>query len=330
MLRSIASKRLFSQSTVRRDTLALVEAAAGNISASSLSAITAAKALGKPVTAILAGPEGEAAASLAATIDGVSKVLVAKGDQYNHYLAEELAPLLKDVVTSHGFTHVITPASAVGKSVLPRLGALLDVQPVSDIIKVEAADTFVRPIYAGNALATVKTADSVILASVRASAFAAAPLTGSPVAVEEVAAAGESGNRTQFVSEELVTSERPELGSATRVVAGGRGLKNKETFEALMEPLAEKLNAAVGASRAAVDSGFCDNSLQIGQTGKIVAPELYMAVGISGAIQHLAGMKDSKTIVAINKDPEAPIFNVADIGLVADLTEAVPELTLKL
>lgn len=330
MLRSFASKRLFSQSAVRLDTLAFVETAGGKVSASSLSAITAARAIGKPITAILAGPEGEAAAPEAATIDGVAKVLVAGGENYRHYLAEELAPLLRDVVSSHGFTHVITPASAVGKSVLPRLAALLDVQPVSDITKVEAADTFVRPIYAGNALATVKSTDSVVLASVRASAFAAAPFTDAAVDVELVAAAGESGNRTQFVSEQLVTSERPELGSAGRVVSGGRGLKNKETFDALLEPLAEKLNAAVGASRAAVDSGFCDNSLQIGQTGKIVAPELYVAVGVSGAIQHLAGMKDSKTIVAINKDPEAPIFNVADIGLVADLNEALPELTLKL
>ncbi|EEQ41556.1 putative electron transfer flavoprotein subunit [Clavispora lusitaniae] len=330
MLRSIASKRLFSQSLARLDTLAFVEAAHGKVTPASLSAIVAAKAIGKPVTAIVAGPDGAEAAASVSKIEGLSNVLVAKAPQYRHYLAEEVAPLLKEVVESRGFTHVIAPASAVGKSLLPRLAALLDVQPVSDIIRVEAPDTFVRPIYAGNALATVKSSDKVILVSVRASAFPAAETNGDAVPVEEVSASAESGNRTEFVSEDLVQSERPELGSATRVVAGGRGLKNKETFDALLEPLAEKLGAAVGASRAAVDSGFCDNSLQVGQTGKIVAPELYVAVGISGAIQHLAGMKDSKTIVAINKDPEAPIFNVADIGLVADLNEAVPELTNKL
>lgn len=330
MLRSLVSRRLFSQSIPKLDTLAFVEAANGKISSSSLSAISAAKVLGEPITAILAGPEGEKTADDAAKIDGVSSVLLAKGAQYDHYLAEELAPLLKDVVESKGFSHVVAPASAVAKSFLPRLGALLDVQPISDIIKVESADTFVRPIYAGNALATVKTNDKTIVLSVRASAFPPAELSGLGATVEEVSATSESGNRTEFVSEQLITSERPELGSASKVVAGGRGLKNMETFNALIEPLAGKLNAAVGASRAAVDAGFCDNSLQVGQTGKIVAPELYVAVGISGAIQHLAGMKDSKTIVAINKDPEAPIFNVADIGLVADLNEAVPELTNKL
>lgn len=325
MLRSFT--RGFASSRACLDTLAFVETAGGKITPASLSAITAATSIGKPVTAILAGPEGASVQEQAAKLP-VDKVLVAKGDQYNHYLAEELSPLFKSVIESSGFTHFVTPASAVGKSVLPRLGALLDVQPISDIISVESENTFVRPIYAGNALATVKSSDSVVLASVRASSFAAAELSGS-ASVEEIASV-ESGNRTEFVSEELITSERPELGSAARVVSGGRGLKNKETFEALIEPLASKLNAAIGASRAAVDAGFCDNSLQVGQTGKVVAPDLYVAVGVSGAIQHLAGMKDSKTIVAINKDPEAAIFNVADIGLVADLNEAVPELTSKL
>lgn len=329
MFRSLTSRRLFSQSVARLDTLVFVEAANGKVTQASLSAITASKDLGMPITAVVAGPEGEKAAEEASKIEGVAGVLVAKGEKYSHYLAEELAPLFQDIVLSKGFTHVVTPASAVGKSVLPRLAALLDVQPISDVIKVESADTFVRPIYAGNALATVKTSDSIVLASVRASAFAPAALTGTS-SVEEFTPATESGNRTQFVSEELLTSARPDLGSAPRVVSGGRGLKNKETFDLLMEPLAEKLNAAVGASRAAVDAGYCDNSLQVGQTGKIVAPELYIAVGISGAIQHVAGMKDSKTIVAINKDGEAPIFNVADIGLVADLNEALPELTSKL
>lgn len=324
------SRRLFAHSVPRLDTLAFVETANGSVTPASLSAITAALQLGQPITAVLAGPEGEKAADSASKIAGVAKVLLAKGEKYNHYLAEELAPLFQDIVKAQNYNYVVTPASAVGKSFLPRLGALLDVQPVSDIVKVESPTTFIRPIYAGNALATVETTDSTVLVSVRASAFAPAEASGSDAAVEEFSASSESGNRTEFVSELLVTSERPELGSAARVVAGGRGLKNKETFEALIEPLAEKLNAAVGASRAAVDSGFCDNSLQVGQTGKIVAPELYVAVGISGAIQHLAGMKDSKTIVAINKDPEAAIFNVADVGLVADLNEAVPELTSKL
>lgn len=323
MFRAIASKRLFSYSAAKLDTLAFIEVANGKVSPASLSAISAAKEIGKPVTGIVLGPEGDKGKDSAAKVDGLSKLLVAKDAKYDHYLAEEVAPLLKEVVTKNGFTHFITPASAVGKSFLPRLAALLDVQPVSDIIKVVGEDTFVRPIYAGNALATVKSKDSVILASVRASAFPPAELSND-ASIEEISESVESGNRTEFVGEELVQSERPELGSASRVVAGGRGLKNKETFESLMNPLAEKLNAAIGASRAAVDAGFCDNSLQVGQTGKIVAPELYVAVGVSGAIQHLAGMKDSKTVVAINKDPEAPIFNVADIGLVGDLNEAVP------
>lgn len=278
----------------------------------------------------MTGPGADNVATDVAKRDGVEKVLVSTDAKYSHSLAEELAPLFKQVIETHNFTHFVAPASAVGKSVVPRLGALLDVQPVSDIIKVEAPDTFIRPIYAGNALATVKTSDKIVLASIRAAAFPAAAELGNVAPVETLNVSVDSGNRTQFVSEQLVVSERPELGSAARVVAGGRGLKNKETFDALMEPLAGKLKAAIGASRAAVDSGYCDNSLQVGQTGKIVAPELYVAVGISGAIQHLAGMKDAKTIVAVNKDPEAPIFNVADIGLVADLNEAIPELTQKL
>ncbi|CAK7895361.1 probable electron transfer flavoprotein subunit alpha, mitochondrial [[Candida] anglica] len=321
------SKKFFSSTASRLDTLVFLESSGSKITPASLSTVTAASQIGKPVTAVITSKDASEEAS---KVSGVSKVLVASGSQYSHSLAEELAPLFKDIINAQGFTHLVTPASAVGKSVLPRVGALLDVQPVSDVIKVVSDNTFVRPIYAGNALATVKSNDSVILASVRASAFAPATVDASSVPVEEFSATTPSENRTEFVSESLITSERPELGSASRVVSGGRGLKNKETFEALIEPLASKLNAAVGASRAAVDSGFCDNSLQVGQTGKIVAPELYVAIGVSGAIQHLAGMKDSKTIVAINKDPDAPIFNIADIGLVADLNEAVPELTEKL
>lgn len=323
------ARRLFSTTRARLDTLVFVEAAGAKIIPLSLSAITGAQQIGKPVTALVAGPEGEAVADTVAKIPGITKVLVSPSEKYTHYLAEEVAPLVQLVVAKDGFTHVVTPASAVGKLWLPRLAALLDVQPVSDVIKVELEDTFVRPIYAGNALATVKTLDSPVLASIRGLAFEPAATEGGSAAVETVDAA-ELQNRTEFVSEDLVKLERPELGAATRVVAGGRGLKSKETFDQLMEPLATKLGAAIGALRAAVDLGFCDNSLQVGQTGKIVAPELYVAVGVSGAIQHLAGMKDAKTIVAINKDADAPIFGVADYGLVADLNEAIPELTEKL
>lgn len=323
------SKKFFSSTASRLDTLVFLESSGSKITPAALSSVTAAAAIGKPVTGLVTS---KSVAEEASKIDGLTAVLVADdASKYSHNLAEELAPLFKDVIQSKGFTHFVTPASAVGKSSLPRVGAILDVQPISDVIKVESENTFVRPIYAGNALATVKSNDSVILASIRASAFPPATAGSATAAIEEIdSSAINSGNRTEFVSESLITSERPELGSAARIVAGGRGLKNKETFESLIEPLATKLGAAVGASRAAVDSGFCDNSLQVGQTGKIVAPELYVAVGISGAIQHLAGMKDSQTIVAINKDPDAPIFNVADIGLVADLNEVVPELTEKL
>lgn len=327
---SYIAKRLFSKTTVRLDTLALVEGVSNGISPASLSTITAATQIGEPVTAIVFGSNGDSVAEAVAKTEGVSKVLVAKDSEYDHYLAEKVSPLLKKIIEDQKFTHFLTAGSSIGKSVLPRLGALLDVQPVSEIVKVVDPTTFVRPIYAGNALATVKSKDSIILASVRASAFPPAEIGGATAPVEQVTESVEFGNSAQFVSEQIVKSERPELGLATRVVSGGRGLKNKEMFDQLIDPLATKLNAAIGASRAAVDSGFCDNSLQVGQTGKIVAPDLYIAVGISGAIQHLAGMKDSKVIVAINKDADAPIFNVADVGLVGDLNEVIPELTNKL
>ncbi len=327
---SYIAKRLFSRTTVRLDTLALVEGVSNGISPASLSTITAATQIGEPVTAIVFGSNGDSVAEAVAKTEGVSKVLVAKDSEYDHYLAEKVSPLLKKIIEDQKFTHFLTAGSSIGKSVLPRLGALLDVQPVSEIVKVVDPTTFVRPIYAGNALATVKSKDSIILASVRASAFPPAEIGGATAPVEQVTESVEFGNSAQFVSEQIVKSERPELGLATRVVSGGRGLKNKEMFDQLIDPLATKLNAAIGASRAAVDSGFCDNSLQVGQTGKIVAPDLYIAVGISGAIQHLAGMKDSKVIVAINKDADAPIFNVADVGLVGDLNEVIPELTNKL
>lgn len=327
---SYIAKRLFSRTTVRLDTLALVEGVSNGISPASLSTITAATQIGEPVTAIVFGSNGDSVAEAVAKTEGVSKVLVAKDSEYDHYLAEKVSPLLKKIIEDQKFTHFLTAGSSIGKSVLPRLGSLLDVQPVSEIVKVVDPTTFVRPIYAGNALATVKSKDSIILASVRASAFPPAEIGGATAPVEQVTESVEFGNSAQFVSEQIVKSERPELGLATRVVSGGRGLKNKEMFDQLIDPLATKLNAAIGASRAAVDSGFCDNSLQVGQTGKIVAPDLYIAVGISGAIQHLAGMKDSKVIVAINKDADAPIFNVADVGLVGDLNEVIPELTNKL
>lgn len=327
---SYIAKRLFSRTTVRLDTLALVEGVSNGISPASLSTITAATQIGEPVTAIVFGSNGDSVAEAVAKTEGVSKVLVAKDSEYDHYLAEKVSPLLKKIIEDQKFTHFLTAGSSIGKSILPRLGALLDVQPVSEIVKVVDPTTFVRPIYAGNALATVKSKDSIILASVRASAFPPAEIGGATAPVEQVTESVEFGNSAQFVSEQIVKSERPELGLATRVVSGGRGLKNKEIFDQLIDPLATKLNAAIGASRAAVDSGFCDNSLQVGQTGKIVAPDLYIAVGISGAIQHLAGMKDSKVIVAINKDADAPIFNVADVGLVGDLNEVIPELTNKL
>lgn len=323
-------KRGFASTVSRLNTLAFIESTGNSISPASLSTLNAATQLGKPVTALVFGPGGEAITPQVSNIPNLSKVIQVKGEKYNNYLAEELAPTIKEIIESKNFTHFLISASAVGKSVLPRIGALLDSQPISDIIKINDDTTFVRPIYAGNALATVKSNEKIILGSIRPSAFDPVEITDGKTEIEEFNGTVESGNRTEFVSEDLVTSERPELGSATRVVSGGRGLKNKETFDKLIDPLATKLNAAIGASRAAVDSGFCDNSLQVGQTGKIVAPELYVAVGISGAIQHLAGMKDAKTIVAINKDPEAAIFNVADIGLVADLNEAVPELTEKL
>ena len=327
---SYIAKRLFSRTTVRLNTLALVEGVSNGISPASLSTITAATQIGEPVTAIVFGSNGDSVAEAVAKTEGVSKVLVAKDSEYDHYLAEKVSPLLKKIIEDQKFTHFLTAGSSIGKSVLPRLGSLLDVQPVSEIVKVVDPTTFVRPIYAGNALATVKSKDSIILASVRASAFPPAEIGGATAPVEQVTESVEFGNSAQFVSEQIVKSERPELGLATRVVSGGRGLKNKEMFDQLIDPLATKLNAAIGASRAAVDSGFCDNSLQVGQTGKIVAPDLYIAVGISGAIQHLAGMKDSKVIVAINKDADAPIFNVADVGLVGDLNEVIPELTNKL
>ena len=291
-----------------------------------LNTVAAAQKIGGDIDILVAGHQCTSAAQAAAAIPGVKKVLVADAPHYAHALAESLATLVASL--ARNYSHVLAPSTSAGKNVLPRVAALLDVAQISDIIKVESADTFVRPIYAGNALATVQSGDAIKVITVRSTGFDAAPATGGSAAIENVAAGADSG-LSAMIGQELTKSGRPELTSARAIVSGGRGMGNGENFR-LLEALADKLGAAVGASRAAVDSGFVPNDYQVGQTGKIVAPELYIAVGISGAIQHLAGMKDSKVIVAINKDAEAPIFQVADYGLVADLFQAVPELTAQL
>lgn len=288
-----------------------------------LNAVTAAKAIGSGIAVLVAGNNCDGAAQAAAKIAGVDKVLVADGAQFAHPLAENLAALV--VPLAKTYSHILAPATSFGKNLLPRVAALLDVAQVSDIVSVESPDTFVRPIYAGNALATVQSSDTIKVITVRATGFDAAPDEGGSAAVEKISAVADVGV-SSLRGQELTKSARPELTSARVIVSGGRGMGSGENFK-ILESLADKLGAAVGASRAAVDSGFVPNDYQVGQTGKIVAPELYIAVGISGAIQHLAGMKDSKVIVAINKDAEAPIFQVADYGLVDDLFNAVPELT---
>jgi len=290
-----------------------------------LNAVTAAAQMGGEVHLLVAGHGCNAVAEQAAKISGVAKVRVADAAAYTHLLPENLASLV--VSLAKGYTHIVAAATAVGKNFMPRVAALLDVAQVSDIVAVESPDTFVRPIYAGNALATVQTTDPIKVVTVRITGFEATGQGGS-AAIEPVSVEPDTGLST-LIGQELTQSSRPELTAARIIVSGGRGMGSGENFK-LLETLADKLNAAIGASRAAVDSGFVPNDYQVGQTGKIVAPELYIAVGISGAIQHLAGMKDSKVIVAINKDPEAPIFQVADYGLVADLFQAVPELTAEL
>ena len=292
------------------------------IKPATLNTVTAAGKIGGEVAVLVAGAGCRPAAEAAARIGGVAKVLLADDPAYGHGLAENLAPLMAKLAA--GFSHVLAPATSAGKSVMPRVAALLDVAQVSDISFIESPDTFVRPIYAGNALATVQSSDAIKILTVRATAFDPAPAAGGSAPIEAVAGASDAG-LSRFVGQELSRSERPELTSARIVVSGGRGMQSGENFK-LLETVADKLGAAIGASRAAVDAGFVPNDYQVGQTGKIVAPELYVAVGISGAIQHLAGMKDSKVIVAINKDEEAPIFQVADYGLVADLFQAIPEL----
>jgi electron transfer flavoprotein alpha subunit len=306
-------------------TLVLIEHDGRAIKQPTRSAIAAAQKLGE-VHALVAGSNAAAAVAAAAKLPGVAKVLVADAPAFDHALAEPLAALL--VSLTPAYSHLMAAATAVGKNIMPRVAALLDVQPISDIAGVVDADTFVRPIYAGNALATVKSSDKVKVITVRAASFDPVPADGGSASTEPVSLADAPAPAT-FVSAELSKSERPELTAARVVISGGRGMQNGENFK-LIEPIADKLGAAIGASRAAVDAGFVPNDYQVGQTGKIVAPELYVAVGISGAIQHLAGMKDSKVIVAINKDEEAPIFQVADYGLVADLFNALPELKAEL
>ncbi|BAI74645.1 electron transfer flavoprotein, alpha subunit (plasmid) [Azospirillum sp. B510] len=304
--------------------LVIAEHDAASLKPATLNAIAAAVKLGGDIHVLVAGQGAGAAAQAAAKVAGVAKVLVADDAAYAHQLPEDVAPLAVSLVKAGGYGHVVAPATSAGKNVAPRVAALLDVQAISDITGVVSPDTFERPIYAGNAIATVQSSDAVKVVTVRATAFEAAAAEGGSASVEKVAAAGASG-LSRFVSAELTKSARPELTAAKIVISGGRGMQSGDNFP-LLEAVADKLGAAVGASRAAVDAGFVPNDYQVGQTGKIVAPDLYIAVGISGAIQHLAGMKDSKVIVAINKDEEAPIFQVADYGLVADLFKAVPEL----
>jgi electron transfer flavoprotein alpha subunit len=297
-----------------------------SLKGATLNTISAAAKLGGDVVVLVAGAGAVAAVEAAAKVAGVAKVLSVDSAAFADLGAENLAAQVLAVVKAAGgaISHVLAPATTFGKNVLPRVAALLDVAQISEIVAIESADTFVRPIYAGNALATVKSADPVKVITVRTTAFEAAG-EGGAAAVEQVAAAGDLG-LSKLVGRELTKSARPELGAAKIIVSGGRGMGSGENYQKVLEPLADKLGAALGASRAAVDAGYVPNDYQVGQTGKIVAPQLYIAVGISGAIQHLAGMKDSKVIVAINKDPEAPIFQVADYGLVADLFEAVPQL----
>ena len=298
----------------------------GQLAAATLNTVTAATEIGGDIHILVAGDSSGEVAKAAAAIAGVSKVLTADNGSYEHALAENVAPLIQSMAGD--YSHLMAPATTTGKNVMPRVAALLDVMQVSDIIKVESADTFQRPIYAGNAIATVTSNEATKVVTVRSTAFEAAAAEGGSASIEAVSASDDAG-LSSYVKSELSSSERPELTSAPIVISGGRGMQDGSNF-AMLEKVADKLGAAVGASRAAVDAGFVPNDYQVGQTGKVVAPDLYVAVGISGAIQHLAGMKDSKVIVAINKDEEAPIFQVADFGLVADLFDAVPELEGKL
>jgi electron transfer flavoprotein alpha subunit len=326
-------------------TLAILEQRDGQLNSASLGAVTAGTKIGGSITGFIAGKNAKVVAEGASKVEGLDKILVVENEAYDRGLPENWAPLLVENIKKGGFTHVIVGHSAFGKNLLPRVAALLDVQQMSDVMGIESEDSmfsttfsscsantfqaFVRPIYAGNAILTVQSSDPIKLLTVRQTAFPPAPTEGGNASIEN-ATDPNAPCSTEWVSENLTKSDRPELATAGKVVSGGRGLKSKEEFDRLIPPLADALGAAIGASRAAVDSGFADNSLQVGQTGKNVAPQLYLCAGISGAIQHLAGMKDSKVIACINKDADAPIFQVADVGLVGDLFEKVPELTEKL
>jgi len=305
--------------------LVLAEHDGAHLKAATLNTVTAAKAIGGDIHLLVAGESVAAVAALAAKVAGVAKVLTAEAPALAHCLPEPLSALVVSIAS--GYSHILASATTFGKNVAPRVAALLDVAQISEITQVVSPDTFVRPIYAGNAMATIRSTDAVKVVTVRATGFEAAPQDGA-APIESVAVAVEAGG-SRFVTQELSKSERPELTAARIILSGGRGMGSGENFK-LLEAIADKLGAAIGASRAAVDAGFVPNDFQVGQTGKIVAPDLYIAVGISGAIQHLAGMKDSKVIVAINKDEEAPIFQVADYGLVADLFKALPELASEL
>ena len=305
-------------------TLVLAEHDNARLKPGVTNAVAAARQIGGDIHILVAGSGCAAVATAAAQVSGVTKVLVADAAAYAAAVPENLAPLIVGI--AQNYSHLLASASAYGKNIMPRVAALLDVAQISEIISVEAPDTFVRPIYAGNAFATVQSADAIKVITVRATGFDAVPATGGTATIENIAAGADTG-QSRVLGQELSKSDRPELVAARRIVSGGRGMGDGERYRQVLEPLADKLGAALGASRAAVDAGFVPNDYQVGQTGKIVAPELYIAVGISGAIQHLAGMKDSKVIVAINKDPEAPIFQVADYGLVGDLFTLVPQLT---
>ncbi|GMM91743.1 electron transfer flavoprotein subunit alpha/FixB family protein [Qipengyuania sp. MTN3-11] len=308
-------------------TLVWVEHDNSEMKDATLAAVTAAGQMGSEVHLLVAGSGCRAVAEQAAKIAGVGKVHLADDPAYEHALAENVAPLVVDQMSHHDA--FVAPATTTGKNIAPRVAALLDVMQVSEIMSVEGEKSFTRPIYAGNAIATVESSDEKLVVTVRGTAFDKAEAEGGSGTIEEISGPTDAGV-SSFVGAEIAESERPELTSAKIIVSGGRALKDAETFEQVITPLADKLGAGIGASRAAVDAGYVPNDYQVGQTGKIVAPEVYIAIGISGAIQHLAGMKDSKTIIAINKDEDAPIFQVADIGLVADLYKAVPELTEKL
>jgi len=297
-----------------------------NLQSSTLSTVTAAMQINDDVHILVAGHENDSVAIEAASIPGVKKVLLLDDSKFSNQLAESISPIIVNIADQ--YSHILAPATTYGKNIMPRVAATLDISQISDIIKIESEDTFIRPIYAGNALATVQSTDIKKIITIRPTSFDPAPTSGGNASIEKIQSS-EQQNKSEFIKREESKSDRPELGTARVVISGGRGLQSSENFS-MINDLADKLNAAVGASRAAVDAGYVGNDYQVGQTGKVVVPELYIAVGISGAIQHLAGMKESKIIVAINKDEEAPIFNVADYGLKADLFEALPELSAEL